>query len=81
MIKPGISSGQTHFDSLRRRIACLTSKSEIEGSFEKSDKIKRELFGITIEEGELKMEENDPPRLQQYIEAVLLHFHQYRVVW
>jgi hypothetical protein len=53
MTKPGISSGPTNFDGLRCRTACLTSKSEIEGRFKKSDK-KEELLGITIAEGELK---------------------------
>jgi hypothetical protein len=36
-IKLGISSGTTHFGRLRRRIACLTSELEIEGTFEKSE--------------------------------------------
>jgi hypothetical protein len=35
MIKLRISSGPTHFDGLRRQIACLTSESEIEGTLKK----------------------------------------------
>jgi hypothetical protein len=50
MIKLGTSSGATHFDGLRRQIACLTSESEIERTFKKSEKVKRELFGITTDE-------------------------------
>jgi hypothetical protein len=33
------------------------SESEIEGTFKKSEKVKRELFAITTEEGELKIDE------------------------
>jgi hypothetical protein len=57
MIKLGISSGPTHFDGPRRRIICLTSESETEGTFKKSEKLKRAFFGITTEEGELEIEE------------------------
>jgi hypothetical protein len=57
MIKLGFSSGPTYFDGLRRRIACLTSESEMEGKFKKSEKIKRALFKIITKEGELKIEE------------------------
>jgi hypothetical protein len=57
MIKLGISSGPTNFDGLRLRISCSTSESEIEGSFKKSEKVKRALFGITTEGGELKIKE------------------------
>jgi hypothetical protein len=56
MIEVRISSGTSHFDELRRRFACLTSESEIEGTFKKTKKIKRALCG-GAEEGELKMEE------------------------
>jgi hypothetical protein len=56
MIKLGISSGPISFDELRRRIACLTTESEIKGTFKKSNKVKRALFGITTEEKKLKSE-------------------------
>jgi hypothetical protein len=56
-MKLGISSGPTHFDGLRRRIVCLTSESQIEGTFKQSENIKRGLFEIKTEEGELKIEE------------------------
>jgi hypothetical protein len=55
MIKLAILFGPTHFDGLRRRIACLTLESEMEGTFKVSEKMKRALFGITIEEGELQI--------------------------
>jgi hypothetical protein len=57
LIKLGISYGPTHFAGLRRRTACLTSESEIEGTFKKSEKVKWALFGIATEEGELKIKE------------------------
>jgi hypothetical protein len=38
---------------------------------------KRALFEITSGEGELKIEENDPQRLQKYTEDMLLYFHQF----
>jgi hypothetical protein len=40
-----------------RRVTCLTLESGIEGTFKKSEKVKRALFEITAEEGELKIEE------------------------
>jgi hypothetical protein len=47
------------------QIACFTSESEIEGSFKKVREVKRATFGITTEEGELKIEKkNYPQRLQ-----------------
>jgi hypothetical protein len=58
MVKLRISPGSTHFDWLIRRIVSLTSESEIEETFKKSEKLKRAFFGITREEGELKIEEN-----------------------
>jgi hypothetical protein len=57
MIKLGISSRETYFDGLRRRIACLTSESEIEGKFKKAEKIKQALFGITTERRKLEIED------------------------
>jgi hypothetical protein len=57
MTKLGISSAPTHFDGLRRRIACLTSELEIEGTFKKSERVKRTPSGIITEKGELKIEE------------------------
>jgi hypothetical protein len=39
VIKLGILSGPTHFDGLRRRIACLTSESEIEETFKQSKEV------------------------------------------
>jgi hypothetical protein len=57
MIKLEISSGSIHFDRLTRQTACLTSKSEIEGIFEKSKKVKRALSGMTTEERELEIKE------------------------
>jgi hypothetical protein len=35
---------------------------------------------MTTGEGELKIEENNPQRLQQHIEAVLLHFDPFQIV-
>jgi hypothetical protein len=77
MIKLGILSEPTLFDELRPRIACFTSESEIKGTFKKSEKVKRALFGITTEEGELKPKKNNPQRLQQDTLAVLLHFRKF----
>jgi hypothetical protein len=57
MIKLGFSSGPTHIDGLRRRIFCLTSESEIQRTFKKSEKIRQALFGKATEQGELKIEE------------------------
>jgi hypothetical protein len=59
VIKLAISSGPTHFYGLGRRIACLTSESEIERPFKKSQKVKRALFEITTEEVVLKIEKNN----------------------
>jgi hypothetical protein len=57
MMKLGILFGPTQFDWLRRRSAGLLLESEIKGKFKKLKKVKRELFGITTEEGELKVED------------------------
>jgi hypothetical protein len=56
MLKLGISSLPAHCDGLRRRIACLKSESEIEGTITISEKLTRALFGITTA-GESKIEE------------------------
>jgi hypothetical protein len=58
VIKLGISSGPTLFDELTCRMAFLTSESEMGGTFKKADVKDWELFGITTEEGELRMVEN-----------------------
>jgi hypothetical protein len=63
----GISSGQTHYDGPRRRIACLMSESEIEGKFRKSEKVNQALFVMSTEE-------RDPQKLQQYDENALCIF-------
>jgi hypothetical protein len=41
MIKVGISSGPTHFDGLTCRNVCLTSESEIEGTFKKKIRVNK----------------------------------------
>jgi hypothetical protein len=56
VIKLEIPSRPTHFDGLRRRISCLTSESEIEGTFKKSENVERALFGIATEESEWERE-------------------------
>jgi hypothetical protein len=40
----------------------------MEGTFNRSNKVVRVLFGITREDEELKLTKNDQQRLQQYTE-------------
>jgi hypothetical protein len=56
VIKLMISSRSTHFSARRHRIECLTSESEIEGTFKRSEEVRRALFGITTEERKLTIE-------------------------
>jgi hypothetical protein len=46
VIKLMISSRSTHLSALKRRIECLTSESETEGTFKRSEEVRRALFGI-----------------------------------